>query len=259
GALEAYHRELPIRERLARERPDDPASQVALQTLRSDIADLLTESGRLDEAQGLFESQADAWERLTRAFPDDVAVNDRCAEFHANWARLLGEYRGRIPEAIQHAERAEATLERLTQAHPQRLRSRQRRAAVLYHLSLDESGQGHVERALRRSEQANELLEALRRDQPDDQEVRVLLASNLGQLAHLLTAQDRGGEALRHVRDSIAALEQFVRDRPNVVEYRLRLASSYIGLSDLWAQAGRPAAALEELRKSLALTERLAR
>jgi tetratricopeptide (TPR) repeat protein len=258
-ALKVFERELPIRERLAREGTDDLPRQLALRNTQAHIGVLLSETGRAKEALRLLESETESWGRLARAHPDDVAVETGLADSHIDLAALLDDHLGRFNEATRHLELAEGVLDRLTRRHPESYKARRVRAVVQLNLAICENDSGRTDNALWRCEKSEAILEPLIHELPDDLDVRSAIGHVQDRHGALLTTLGRTAEALTHLKSSVSTWERLASDQPNVTEFQLRLTMAYIHLADLWGNVNRPADALKELKKSVDITARLTR
>jgi len=258
-AKKAYEQELETRERLARDRPEDPSREAARLAARTKISNILYDTGRAGEALTSLQSDAKAWEQLIAAHPERLDVVTAMADYHILLGAIFVDKLDRPAEAIKYFERAESQLDRLTRDHPERKDALLRRAGLLFNISISENRRGHTDDALRRGELALTVFESLQRENAVSPDLRLHLGRTRTHIANLFRTLGRGREALLQYRNAVGTFERLISDYPNVTEYQGELASTLNNLATLWADAGRSNEAIGELRKSIVITERLTR
>ena len=257
-ALRAYQRALPIRERLARERPGDAKARGDLADLQSRLGYLLYQLGRVPEGVRSIEEAVASGERLACEQPDDTKAASVLANAHRNLGTILSLRLGRLPEARRHRERAAEIFERLARDHPDRAGYRHALSGLLHSAATMAWRAGRPAEAQQQFERAELIQEGLVRDHPDDLPLRFTLGEQHLNEGLFMVELGRAPDARRHLEHALSVFERLARDQPNASTPQHCLARTYSGLGYLRMSMDRPAEALDEFRKASPLYERLA-
>ena len=166
---------------------------------------------------------------------------------------LLQSLLGEIPQALQSAQRAEATLAALSPTYESRvaLANARKQLGVICHSA------GQSDEGLKTTQDAVTLYQTLIREKPGDQNVRfqlVLATVNLGNFA--MEQQDSEGALARYreALELIAPLRKEAPTDPHYTEWEAR-ARSNLGL--ILAGSGKIDAAIEAQRKAVTIAEQV--
>jgi serine/threonine protein kinase len=139
---EPYFRQaLDYHEKLVAERPADVDNRQRLARTRAHLAQVLTSTGRLPEAEKARRGALDVLEALAAEFPENADYHRELAAHYDALARLLTSAR-RVPEALDVRRRAVKVFDGFTAARPDNPGARNRLARSRYELAglLREAG-----------------------------------------------------------------------------------------------------------------------
>jgi serine/threonine protein kinase len=174
---------LAIRERLAREQPDDPERQNALATTEHQLGQIFQKASRLADAERHYRRAAAIRTRLVRDHPRQEGYREALAEQYVNLG-LIYAHTGRQGRAIALYEKLETLLRPLIARHPEDVRKALTLAAAEVNWALFLRAKGQRQAALARCTDAVQLAEAALRREP-----RHFMARGITLNAHGVRAQ----------------------------------------------------------------------
>jgi serine/threonine-protein kinase len=222
------------------------------------------------EALGTHRRALEIREQMARAHPRGARFLNELAKSHANLGKLH-IYAGRVPEAMEHFQKARAIGEQVAADpdpdldFPTDLGKRYNsRAALLNELaksylnmSYAQFAAGKTAESLRSRERARAIATQLVDDHPADLEQKALLANCHTDVAVVLDQIGRPEASLRAYQEGRAVLEAMVEANPAVWDHRKHLAETYKNLARILLTRGRPAEALDFAEKGRAILEAL--
>jgi tetratricopeptide (TPR) repeat protein/tRNA A-37 threonylcarbamoyl transferase component Bud32 len=248
-------RALAMQDRLAADHPDAPGYRLDAGVTRGDLATVLFERQRPEEADQATREAVDGLERLVAAAPSERDQRFALARVLNNHAAFLGR-RGRTREAEPVLRRAALVFEPLAEGPGADPASRSQLALTLHNLGILLAENGRPEDGLKAWRRAADLKRRLVSDFPEVPAYRAGLGETLSKLALLL--RDRGDldeagrlweDAIRNQRD---ALVGGINDPGTVQSFGINL----FNLAELclqqkrYREAAQVAEALRTLRRS---------
>jgi tetratricopeptide (TPR) repeat protein len=257
-ALEADERAVEIYEKVIRENPAWGEIQfVYASDILSDFGCIYTMTGRFDEAISYLRRSVDMVDRLHR---EDRANADRQLALilvSAQLAEADGKA-GQVDEASRLLERARASFEELTRAHPSdKMLLSEFTGYFLGQLANSQRDAGHAAEALPLYDQAIDRLQKLLHDQPNQPRRRGELAQIYGELGRMHEDRKNELEARSCYQKAIEIWQELARNYPTNGRFARELAAAHLGLGSLYAATGKPGESLEALQKAREFLEKI--
>ena len=249
---EATQRGLVISEDLVARSPKDPDNVVELTDGLHGLALILSQTGRLDEAERTNRRCVELLTKLRDADRGQRRYRNLLAGAHGDLGVILKE-RDRPKEAEQEHREALGLNRRLVEEDPADPAYRGGLWVRLYNVSA----YLEVGEKLKTYREALALAEKLAVQYPTRPNYREMLVLTQTTLAHELRKVGEGPEAERLVREAARESERLAAEYPDAIDYRDRLAAALTELGRTHANNGREREAAEAYEKAVALAQKL--
>ena len=256
-ALAVQEQAMQIRERLAREHPDEREGRLALARAQREVGRLLIELARPAEAERPLAASVATSEALRRDRGEEPEILGGLAEALL-WRGNLVRSQGRLAEAVALFRRCADLADRLVRERPDDLVGRHLLARSLGSLGFEDIGAGRPEAASRRFEQALQHFEALVKARPREATFRRNLSLMRRTQVDFLLGLGRDPEVGRLAARAIADGEALEKEQPNVSGIQEDLARWHLVLYQTHSRSNRPLEALREAEAARGIFERLA-
>jgi tetratricopeptide (TPR) repeat protein len=217
---------------------------------------VLSETGRMPEAEAEYRAAQSIWRTLTEQYPTDVDFRRYLAHAHNNLGNLLSDT-GRPRQAEAECRSSLAIRQALATQHPAVTGLADDVATSHYNLAILLLSTGQMSGAEAESRTAVSIWTKLSLEHQDVTRFHDLVARCHPTLAYLLSAADRPAEAQSEFRAALALELALIAHEPDVPEFRVNQAICHNGLGELLSWSGRPYEAEAEHRLGLAIFKKL--
>ena len=210
-AAVAYRQAAAEFERLADDEPQVLRWQKEWANALNNLAALAAQTGRLDEAEALYDRAVGLQGKLVERAPQVVMYLRDLAVSQNNFGYLLSQ-RGRYDAAIEQFENARLNLSRLASAHDKSPEYASRLGAIYNNLGLACEGQGMTDRAQAAYSDAIDWQRKALELSPHWQQAQAYLDSHTANLQRLLQASNQarsdGSDSSPHAESDVPAGKQ---------------------------------------------------
>lgn len=233
-AIEAYRRAIRMWEEVVAASADSDEARHQLAGCRNNLAVVLGEADRVDEAMA-------EYRELIRI----RTVLMEHADKPRNLRQLAGGYvnfgamnyrRGKTDAALQAYRQADAILSRLDPADPDTLNTQ---AAVQNNLGLILESRGDIVDAIAAYRQAMTVQGKLANRYPRNARIQSQFAAYCNNLGVLYRSNGQGKQSLPMYTTALRVRKKLAKMHPTVTEYQAKLARSYSNLGNLYSDLGR--------------------
>jgi tetratricopeptide (TPR) repeat protein len=229
GALRAYEESLAVRERLARENPDNTQFQIEVAWTHQHIAARLNEMGRRAESLAAHERARSLFERLARDHPSNVSILLKLAACE-NFMGRIQTHMGRLDEALASHQRARVIRARLVRDHPSDSNCLRDVALSDYYIGSLQDRLGRAEEALAAHERATRVREGLASRLPSATSYQTDLAASYDALWRLQSQTGGRAEAPATLERARTVWDRLAHEHPASAWFAGSLATT---LSDM--------------------------
>jgi tetratricopeptide (TPR) repeat protein len=252
-------RALTYYEQFARQDSNDPGVRAKVAQAHWRVGDILRKLGQFAPALNSYDKAVGAFERLSRAFPGEVAYKESWAKSLNDRGHLLLEL-DRWDEADQAFRRSIALKQELVGEHPADAASRELLGKAYNNLAIALARAGKPGEAEKVYHHARDLHRSASAASPGDLRYRFSWAKCEDNLGNLLDdAGGRQAEAEACYRQAVTLHRGLSQADPGNVEYRQGLVVTLNNLAFLLLKANRLPEAEASIREGLAVSEGLAR
>ncbi len=256
-ALDAFRRAERLLEPVVTDEPTTASRRHDLGLILQNIAQILFDEGRIEEAVLTTERVLLLESELVGENPVNLDSGLSLAKARGLLAEALVTQPDGVAPALESQVAAVEILERITREYPDLADPLLQLAIYLGHLSAVQQMAGKLDSALRSSEKAIGIFERLDRQYPGVQKYQGGLAGTCNQLSDFYRRRHEPAEALTLAQRARDMLKQLIAKHPDDTMIRTELAKSYNSIGRLLQETGEPVEALQSFQRAVDLYESL--
>ena len=213
--------------------------QSALADCQGNIASILWESGKREEALAEVEAALVILKKLVEAFPADTVAKQSLARGQRDFGGLLRDT-GKPAEALAAYEMALATMRRLAEANPDVVTFQSELASDRTNIAYLHKAMGKTAEALTAYEESVSILQRLSEAYPSMPDYQRELGRAHNLIGELLLGAGHLTEAGASFEKARAIHDRLVRRHPHVQDYGKGLSASLSKLGLVLQESGKP-------------------
>ena len=254
-ALDAFRRAERLLEPLVTDEPTTASRRHDLGLILQNIAQILFDKGRIEEAVATTERVLMLESELVAENPGDLDSGLLLAKAHGLLAEALVTQPDGVAPALESQAAAVEVLERITREHPDLADPLLQLAIHLGNLSAVQQMVGKLDSALKSSERAIGIFQRLDRQYPGVLNYQGGLAGTCNQLSDLHRRRHEPAEALTLAQRARDMLKQLIPKHPDDTMIRTELAKSFNSIGRLLEETAEPVEALQSFQRAVDLYE----